>query len=139
VCARGRVNEFTPNENLNAATAARWRNVTPNSAVLIDSAAQNEKERERDSKRVFTCFEGGVEAQVSALGFARVSRRPHHDAAHVAQAALVLAVVAVCRHTGTRKKLAAWYRINSLKRKRARGSAQTKLLPSQALAQRLRI
>jgi hypothetical protein len=48
--ARGRVNEFTPNENLNAATAARWRNVTPNSAVLIDSAAQ--RKRERWEKRV---------------------------------------------------------------------------------------
>lgn len=96
--ARERVNEFIRNENLNAA-AAPERDAA---LLLIDSGCRAKRVSENI---LHTCFEGGVEAQVSALGFARVSRRPHHDAAHVAQTALVLAVVAVCQHTEQGKKL----------------------------------
>ena len=44
-----------------------------------------------------TCLEGGVEAQVSPLGLARVARRPHDDPLDVAQTPLRVAVVRVCK------------------------------------------
>ena len=50
-----------------------------------------------------TCLEGGVEAQVSPLGLARVARRPHDDPLDVAQTPLRVAVVRVCKEKKERK------------------------------------
>ena len=44
-----------------------------------------------------TCFVDSIEAEVPLLGLARVPGRPHHDPLHVAQPALIVAVVRICQ------------------------------------------
>ena len=58
-----------------------------------------------DSRFINTCLVNGVKAQVPLLGLARVARGPHDHPLHVAQPALVVAVVRICRDTIRMKQI----------------------------------
>ncbi len=44
---------------------------------------------------LITCFKNGVKAEMALLGLPRMSRWPHHHPLHIAQPALVVAVVRI--------------------------------------------